>query len=194
MDTARARRSATFLRTAGWRWIGYWTATLFIAYENVEGAIWSFLRTGSVRVDLAHLGYPLYFLYILGMGEICIAVALLTPRAPVAKEWAYAGACLNYTAAVLSHLFVGDWSTTAALALVCLALAVSSRALRPPDRRPRSAPPTRDGRAVPWLAPALVLVAFAVIAVVTLPHFTAGLAWQNLQPMFGAHGFAGLRI
>lgn len=77
--------------------IAYCALTLFVAYENLDGAVWSLLR-GYVRADLAHLGYPGYFLNILGPGELCIAVALLVPRFPVAKEWACAGRGTSSTA------------------------------------------------------------------------------------------------
>jgi hypothetical protein len=89
---AQQKSSPTFLSRANWRLIAYWTFTLFVAYENLSGSIWAFLRIEYVRVMLTHLGYPQYFLSILGPFELCCAVALLVPRFPVIKEWAYAGA------------------------------------------------------------------------------------------------------
>ena len=35
------------------------------------------------------------------------AVALLVPRRPLLKEWAYAGAFFTYTGAIVSHLTTG---------------------------------------------------------------------------------------
>ncbi len=105
---AQLKSSQTFLGRANWRLIAYWTFTLFVAYENLDGSIWAFLRIEYVRVLLTHLGYPQYFLNILGPFEFACAVALLVPRFPVVKEWAYTGAFINYSAALASHLSVGD--------------------------------------------------------------------------------------
>jgi hypothetical protein len=51
---------------------------------------------------VVHLGYPSYFLVLLGSWKVLGAVALLIPRRPLLKEWAYAGAFLTYTGAIVS--------------------------------------------------------------------------------------------
>lgn len=165
---AQVKSTPTFTSRLNWRLIAYWAFTLFIAYENLVGAVWSFLQIGYVRADLAHLGYPGYFLNILGPGELCIAVALLVPRFPVAKEWAYAGATLNYLAALASHVLVGDrlfWILPA----ICVVATAASWRLRPAERRPQSAPRAAETSAGAWLRPAILLVVFAVVALLTLP-------------------------
>ena len=48
-----------------------------------------------VRGLLKRLGYPLYFLVILGIWKLLGAVALVIPRFPRLKEWAYAGVFLR---------------------------------------------------------------------------------------------------
>jgi hypothetical protein len=58
-------------------------------------------------------------------------VALLIPRFPRLKEWAYAGAVINYACAVASHLIVGDGITAIIAPLALLTLTVTSWALRP---------------------------------------------------------------
>jgi hypothetical protein len=166
---AQLKSTAALFSLANWRLIAYWTFTLFIAYENLAGSIWSFLRIEYVRVDLTQLGYPQYFLNILGPGELCIAVALLVPRFPVVKEWAYAGASLNYSAALASHLFLGDRSGIWMLAPIFLVLAVASWGLRPADRRTQTAPRVGETRAMARLVPIILLVIFAVVALFTLP-------------------------
>ena len=75
----RSRASRRSSGRRNWRLNAYCAITLFVAYENLDGAVSSFLRIGYVRADLAHLGYPGYFPNILGPGELCIAVALLRP-------------------------------------------------------------------------------------------------------------------
>ena len=162
--------AAALVRRFNLRIVVFWACTLFIAYENLEGSIWSFLRIEYVRFDLVHLGYPVYFLNILGTGELCIAVVLLIPRFPVAKAWAYAGATLNYSAAAASHLSVGDEgrSEFLTLAIICLALTLTSWVLRPVDRRAPT-PQASQPRAVAWIVPIALLFVYAMVALLTLP-------------------------
>jgi uncharacterized membrane protein YphA (DoxX/SURF4 family) len=82
-----------------------------------------------------HLGYPAYFLVILGVWKVLGAVALLVPRFPRLKEWAYAGAVFNYTGAVASHLTVGDGAVALIYPIIQLGLVGGSWALRPAARR-----------------------------------------------------------
>lgn len=164
----RARPVTLFLSRLNWRLIAYWTFTLLVAFENLSGSIWALLRIDYIRMDLAHLGYPQYFLAIVGTGQFLIAVALLLPGFAVAKEWAYAGATLNYSAALTSHLIVGDRHAWI-FPLIYIALALASWVLRPPDRRARTAPRVGEIRATAWLVPVILLLVFGVVAVVTLP-------------------------
>lgn len=63
------------------------------------------LNLGYSGIDL---GFPPYFGYIIVAWKIPCALALLAPRFPRAKEWAYAGAIFNYTGAVVSWFLRGD--------------------------------------------------------------------------------------
>ena len=56
---------------------------------------------------MTHQGYPSYFPVLLGTWKVLGAVALLVPRRPLLKEWAYAGAFFTYTGAIVSHLTTG---------------------------------------------------------------------------------------
>jgi uncharacterized membrane protein YphA (DoxX/SURF4 family) len=115
--------------------IAYWVTTLLVAAELAVGGAWDVLRTPYVRSVLEHLGYPPYFLIILGVWKVLGAVALLVPRFPRLKEWAYAGAFFNYTGAVASHLAVGDGVAAIAYPVVQTVLVAASWALRPQARR-----------------------------------------------------------
>ncbi len=57
---------------------------------------------------MAHLGYPAYFLLILGAWKVAGGLALLAPRTPLLKEWAYAGFAFDLGSAVIAHVAVGD--------------------------------------------------------------------------------------
>ncbi len=115
--------------------IAYWGTTVLIAAEMALGGVWDLLRVPHVSAVMAHLGYPAYVLTILGAWKVPCAAALLAPRSPRLKEWAYAGAFFNYTGAAASHLFVGDEVGKWAGPLVFAAILLASWALRPPSRR-----------------------------------------------------------
>src|ERR1700712_437365 len=59
------------------------------------------------------LGYPLYFLYIIGVWKILGVIAILVPRFKLVKEWAYAGFFFAMTGAFVSHLAVGEYAIKA---------------------------------------------------------------------------------
>jgi hypothetical protein len=91
------------------RAIVYWGATLIIALELAAGGVWDILQIAYVHdLVVEHLGYPAYFLVILGVWKIPGAAALLVPHFPRLTEWAYAGAFFTYTGAVASHLALSD--------------------------------------------------------------------------------------
>jgi len=117
------------------RTIAYWVTTAIIGAELAVGGVWDILRIPYVRDILERqLGYPAYFAVIIGVWKVPGAVALLAPRLPRLKEWAYAGAVFTYTGAAASHLAVGDGA--AALGPIIFAvIALASWALRPPARR-----------------------------------------------------------
>lgn len=57
---------------------------------------------------MTHLGYPIYFLKILGTAKLLGVAALLYGRFPRLKEWAYAGFTFDLIGAFWSHLSSGD--------------------------------------------------------------------------------------
>ncbi len=69
----------------------YWVATLWLALGMTSTGIVQFIKMKE-EVDLFNrLGYPIYFLTILGIWKILGVVAVLIPKFPLLKEWAYAG-------------------------------------------------------------------------------------------------------
>ena len=127
------------------------------------------MRIKDITEQVAHLGYPLYFVNFIGAGQLACAVALLVPRFPVGKERAYTGAFINYSSALASHLTVGDRPGIWILPLIMLVLLLASWALRPPDRRPQTAMRVGEIRPTAWLVPIVLLVVFAILAFLTLP-------------------------
>ncbi len=128
-------------RPVRWRSAGYWLATAVVTGELLLGGIWDIARLPFVADLVTHLGYPSYFLVLLGSWKVLGAIALLIPRYALLKEWAYAGAFFTYTGAIVSHLVTGYDLAEVGLLAVFAALTVLSWALRPPSRRiPRPTP------------------------------------------------------
>jgi uncharacterized membrane protein YphA (DoxX/SURF4 family) len=115
--------------------IAYWTTTAMLALECFVGGVMGAFRLEPFRGVVTHLGYPLYFMTILGVCYVPAGVVLLAPRLPRLKEWAYAGLMFIYTGAIASHIWVGDDAKSLIGPLILAGLAVASWALRPQPRR-----------------------------------------------------------
>ncbi len=115
--------------------IAYWVVTALVVSELALGGVWDILRVPQVRGLIERLGYPPYFLVILGIWKLLGAVALVIPRFPRLKEWAYAGVFFDLTGAVASQWASGLMdAATMAYPIVMTGVAVASWALRPPSR------------------------------------------------------------
>jgi hypothetical protein len=84
---------------------------------------------------MATLGYSSYFLTIIGIWKIAGVVAVLVPKFPLLKEWAYAGFFFLMTGAIFSHLAVGDVAVEYFGPSLLLLLTIVSWFYRPADRR-----------------------------------------------------------
>src|SRR5262245_60499998 len=91
------------------RTITYWTFTVLLVFELAAGSVWNLLQIEWVRAQLSHLGYPPYFIYINGVWQTGGAAAIIAPRFPRLKEWAYAGSFFRFTCSVASALLAGQW-------------------------------------------------------------------------------------
>lgn len=143
----------------------YWTTTVLLATECLVGGVMGGLQLSPFRDTAVALGYPAYFMSILGVWYMAAGLVVLAPRLPRLKEWAYAGLVINYTGAAVSHIAVGDSAGKLAGPAVFLVLTVASWALRPPDRRalPRRDAASPRGRIVAyWVTTALVAAELAV--------------------------------
>lgn len=122
------------LETGRSRIVGYWIITGLLVAEMLVGGIWDVARTRHVVEVVTQLGYPAYILTILGVWKLLAVPALLAPRLPLLKEWAYAGIFFEMTGAAVSHMTHGGGSEVI-VTLVTAALAVCSWWLRPKSRR-----------------------------------------------------------
>lgn len=113
----------------------YWTATLLIALAMLSGGAAYLLGAEVPLRGMADLGYPAYFVTILGIWKVLGGLALIVPRLPLLKEWAYAGIAFDLTGAAFSHAAVADPVAKVMVPLVLLAVMAASWALRPGSRR-----------------------------------------------------------
>jgi len=117
----------------------YWIATVWLSLGLVSTAIIQIfgIKTegagGGQNVD--HLGYPDYILPLLGIWKILAVVALLSPKRPLLKEWAYAGIFFTVTGALYSHIVVWDSVGLIAPALLYLVLIAVSWYFRPSEKK-----------------------------------------------------------
>lgn len=116
----------------------YWIATIWLSLGMVSTGIVQILKVKEEADMFAHLGYPSYLLTILGVWKILGVVAVLTPKFPILKEWAYAGFFFTMTGAVFSHAAVGDGGKEFFGPVLLIVLTVVSWYYRPKSRRLRA--------------------------------------------------------
>lgn len=113
----------------------YWVATLWLALGMTATGIVQFLKVKEEVDMMNHLGYPTYFLTLLGIWKILGVIAVLIPKFPLLKEWAYAGFFFAMSGAVFSHLAAGDAAITLFGPVLLLILTVTSWYFRPIERK-----------------------------------------------------------
>ncbi|QEC76442.1 DoxX family protein [Mucilaginibacter ginsenosidivorax] len=116
----------------------YWVATIWLALGMISTGIVQLLKMkeGQGGADsIAHLGYPVYLLTILGVWKFLGVVTVLIPKLPLIKEWAYAGFFFVMTGAIFSHLASGDGVKEIFPSLLLLVLTIVSWYFRPADRK-----------------------------------------------------------
>ncbi|MEJ0101679.1 MAG: DoxX family protein [Bacteroidota bacterium] len=113
----------------------YWIATIWLALGMLSTGIVQLLRVKEEVDMMTHLGYPLYFLTILGIWKMLGVVTVLIPKFPLLKEWAYAGFFFSMSGAVFSHLVSGDAVKEFFGPILLLILTVVSWYFRPADRK-----------------------------------------------------------
>jgi hypothetical protein len=118
------------------RWlIAYWVVTLYVALTSLGAGVIDILHAPPLFGLLLHLGYPPHFATILGVWKVLGAVALLAPRYPLLKEWAYAGMFFDLSSAVIAHASAADGVVSYIAPLISIGALIASWYLRPQSRR-----------------------------------------------------------
>ena len=113
----------------------YWIVTVFLAIGMLAGGVQQMLQIGGYVDIVERLGYPIYLLSIIGVWKIAGVVAVLIPKTPLLKEWAYAGFFFVMSGAVISHLAMKQPVTEAVPSLILLTVTILSWYYRPADRK-----------------------------------------------------------
>lgn len=111
----------------------YWIATIWLALGMLSTGIVQLLKLKEEVAVIASLGYPVYFLTLLGIWKILGTVAVLIPKFTLLKEWAYAGFFFAMSGAVFSHIASGSPMSELFGPLLLLILTVLSWYFRPAD-------------------------------------------------------------
>jgi len=120
------------------RKITYWIVTIWLGFGMVATGIVQLLKMKEETEMMTHLGYPLYLLTLLGIWKILGVIAILIPKFPILKEWAYAGFFFTASGAFFSHLAAGDNASEFLGPVLLLVLTIISWYFRPADRRVNS--------------------------------------------------------
>lgn len=120
--------------------IAYWIFTVWVCFGMASSGIFQLIRfEGAHEFIITDLGYPDYFLNIIGIWKLLGVVVVLAPGLALFKEWAYAGFFFIASGAVASHVAVGSPFGEVFPGILLGALTVTSWWLRPENRRLRSA-------------------------------------------------------
>ena len=113
----------------------FWISTIWLALAMLASGLQQIFHTKGFVDIIVHLGYPLYFLYILGIWKILGVIAILIPKFGILKEWAYAGFFFAMSGAIFSHIALHDSISEIFPALLLLILTALSWYFRPSDRK-----------------------------------------------------------
>ena len=95
--------------------IAYWIFTALFTVGMFSSGLQQIFRQKDMVDMVGALGYPMYFMTILGVWKVLGVIVVLLPGFKLLKEWAYAGFFFVMTGALISHIAVGDFAVKAML-------------------------------------------------------------------------------
>ena len=115
--------------------IWYWIITILLSFCIFFGGLVQALQLKGVLEGFKPLGYPTYFISLIGIWKMLGVIAILVPKFPLLKEWAYAGIFFTMSGAVISHIASDDIKMQMIAPIVLAVFTVLSWYLRPPGRK-----------------------------------------------------------
>jgi len=115
--------------------IWYWIITVILSFCIFSGGLMQALLVKDVVAGFKPLGYPTYFISLIGIWKVFGIIAILIPEFKLLKEWAYAGLFFTMTGAVISHIASDNVTVQIIAPTVLAAFTVLSWYLRPANRK-----------------------------------------------------------
>ncbi len=109
----------------------YWITTVWLALGMASTGIVQIIKMEEEVANFTNLGYPIYLMTLLGVWKILGVIAILIPKYPLLKEWAYAGFFFAMSSALISHIAIGDEALTFFGPALLLILTIVSWYFRP---------------------------------------------------------------
>src|SRR5471030_1113737 len=111
--------------------IWYWIITAILSFCIFFGGLTQALLLKQTVQGFKPLGYPTYFISLIGVWKMLGIIAILIPKFKLLKEWAYAGLFFTMTGAVISHIASNDIKPQIIAPIVFTIFIVLSWYLRP---------------------------------------------------------------
>jgi hypothetical protein len=115
--------------------IWYWIITVVLSFFIFSGGLAQALQVKGVVQGFKPLGYPTYFISLIGIWKMLGVIAILIPKFKLLKEWAYAGLFFTMTGAIISHIASNNISIQIIAPVVLAVFTVLSWYLRPANRK-----------------------------------------------------------
>jgi len=115
--------------------IWYWVITGILSFCIFFGGLTQALLMKQTIDGFKPLGYPAYFIALIGIWKMLGVIAILVPGFKLLKEWAYAGIFFTMTGAVISHIAGNDIKAQIIAPFMLAIFTVLSWYLRPADRK-----------------------------------------------------------
>src|ERR1700679_1511673 len=114
--------------------IWYWIITVILSFCIFSGGLAQTLQLKEVVDGFKPLGYPTYFIFLIGIWKVLCIIAILIPGFKLLKEWAYAGLFFTMPGAVISHIASNDIKVQIIAPFFLAIFTVLSWYLRPANR------------------------------------------------------------
>lgn len=113
----------------------YWIATVWLSLGMASTGIVQIIKLEEEANKMQAIGIPMYFLTIIGVWKLLGVIAVLVPKFPLVKEWAYAGFFFVASGALFTHLAVGHEPAELFGPSLLIILTIVSWYFRPADKK-----------------------------------------------------------